>query len=351
MNLFVSRHVAAPLNNQSLFSTSRFNASTAASSAVVSTDSLTLATERSLTKVADKDALVITAKAGDTYWALARRFASTMNPSGVPTASEINAYAKELQAANGKSAKIRVGQSIKLPMTDNASWKLPAMVAAQKSLGKSASAYDWSKTDAKWGYAESIEVTAPALSGGKPLGLAVREYGPTKGGTLFQVEAIQPLDDAREITLKASEPLVITAKPGDTYWALARRFAATMSADGVPTGTEIKAYVADLQAANGTTLKAGQAVKLPRTTNATWQLEALAAVQKDFEARKQAGEKLPVFDWVKAEVRWGYAEAMEVIVPPMLGGKPESLAVHATGRDLYAVQSLEAYYRRNGLAD
>jgi LysM repeat protein len=350
VNLFVTRREAAPLNSNPLFSF-RFNASTAASPAVLSTDSLTLATARSLTKVADQDALVITAKAGDTYWGLARRFAATMSPDGVPTATEINAYVKDLQAANGKSAKIRIGQSIKLPMSDHATWKLPAMVAAQKSLGKAASAYDWSRADAQWGYAESIEVTAPSLKGGKALGLAVREFGPTKGGSLFQVEAIQPLDAPREVTLAASEPLVITAKPGDSYWALARRFAATSSADGVPSATEIKAYVADLQAVNGKTLKAGLAVKLPRTANATWQLEALAAVQQDFEARKQAGEKLPVFDWAKAEVRWGYAEAMEVTVSPMQGGTPESLAVHATGRDRYTVQSLAEYYRQNGLAD
>ncbi|MNT58536.1 hypothetical protein D3C72_1959780 [compost metagenome] len=144
---------------------------------------------------------------------------------------------------------------------------------------------------------------------------------------------------------------MITAKPGDTFWSLARRFAATTSPDGIPTGTEIKAYVADLQAANGNVLKAGKPVKLPRAENATWKLEALAVVQKDVETRKKAGETLPAFDWAQADVRWGYAEAMEVTVSPAQGGRPESFAVHATGRDRYSIQSLAEYYHENGLAE
>ena len=348
MSLFVNRREAAPLNPLSIFST---RVAPVAKREVFASDTVTLATERNLTKVADKDALVLTAKAGDTYWGLARRFAATTSPDGVPTATEINAYVKDLQAANGKSDKIRVGQTIKLPTSANATWKLPALVASQKALGKQAAGYDWSQADAKWGYAESIDVTVPALKGGAAKALTVREYGPTKGGSLFQVEAAEAPQGPREVKLGAKEPLVITAKAGDTYWGLARRFAATMSADGIPTGTEIKAYVKDLEAANGKALKAGYPVKLPRTENASWKLEALAVAQKDLAARKQAGEKLPEFDWTQANVAWGYAEAMEVTLPALTGGNPERLAIHATGRDTYSVQSLAEYYRQNGLAD
>ena len=32
---------------------------------------------------------------------------------------------------------------------------------------QSANAFDWSKAEAKWGYAEAMEVTVPTLDGGK----------------------------------------------------------------------------------------------------------------------------------------------------------------------------------------
>lgn len=351
MNVFFNRPEAAPVNTAQ--STTRFNAASPArpdSPLAMASDRLSVASERSLVKVANQDALVYQAKAGDTYWGLARRFAATMSADGKPTPTEINAYAKDLQAANGGKATIRVGQSLKLPTTENATWMLPALVAAQKQLGKKASDFDWAQADAKWGYAETIDVRVPALKGNAIQEFAVREYGPTKGGSLYQVEALKAPEAPREITLSAQEPLTLTAKAGDTYWAFARRFAAAMNPDA-PSTTEINAYVKDLQAVNGKFLKAGQTVKLPRTENATWKLEALAAAQKDVELRKQAGEKLPAFDWAKADVVWGYAEAMEVTVSPVQGGTPERLAVHATGRDTYSVQSLADYYRRNGLAE
>ena len=352
MNLFANRPEAAPVNTT--LSTARFNTPSPARPDTLLTmtgDRLSVASERTLVKVAKQDALVYQAKAGDTFWGLARRFAATTSADGNPTLTEINAYAKDLQAANGGKATIRVGQSLKLPTTENATWKLPALVAAQKQLGKQASDFDWAQADAKWGYAETIDVRVPSLKGKAAQDFAVREYGPTKGGSLYQVEALKAPEAPREIMLNAQESLTLTAKPGETYWGIARRFAATMSPDGSPSATEINAYVKDLQTANGKFLKAGQKVTLPRTENATWKLEALAAAQKDVEMRQQAGEKLPAFDWAKAEVAWGYAEAMEVTVSPMLGGTPERLAVHATGRDTYSVQSLADYYRLNGLAE
>ncbi len=352
MNLFFARPEAAPVRN--VASPSRFNAAPSAPAAPpvrLNADSLTMAAAPARVKVADQDSLTLTAKAGDTYWGLARRFAATTRPDGVPSPTEINAYVKDLQAANGKSSTIRVGQALVLPMTDHATWKLPAMVAAQKHLGKKAAEFDWSQADAQWGYAESIEVTVPALKGDRRQGFAIREYGPTSGGSLYEIAPLKAPEAPREVTLTSQQPLRITAKAGDTYWGLARRFAATTRPDGVPSSSEINAYVKDLQAVNGKYLKAGQTVTIPRTERATWKLEALVAAQQDVETRTKGGEKLPTFDWARAEVKWGYAEAMEVTVSPLSGGMPERLAVHATGRDRYQVQSLAAYYAQNGLAE
>lgn len=147
--------------------------------------------------------------------------------------------------------------------------------------------------------------------------------------------------------------LSVTAKAGDTYWSIARKFAA--AADGIaPTSSEINAYVKDLQALNGKNLKAGQTVKLPINARATFVLEAMVAAQKAAAARQKAGEKLPALDWRTAQAAWGYAEAQEVSLTPTKGGKAVGFAAIATssakgGGTVYQVHDLAAFHKQAGL--
>ncbi|MBO9540614.1 LysM peptidoglycan-binding domain-containing protein [bacterium] len=156
-----------------------------------------------------------------------------------------------------------------------------------------------------------------------------------------------------EVTvIPGKDHLSVTAKAGDSYWSIARKFAS--AADGIaPTESEINAYVKDLQALNGKTLKAGQTVKLPINAHATFMLEAMVAAQKAAAVRQKAGEKLPALDWRTAQAAWGYAEAQEISVTPAKGGKPLGFAAIATGSakggSVYKVHDLAAYHKQAGL--
>ncbi|HEY9897803.1 MAG TPA: LysM peptidoglycan-binding domain-containing protein [Pantanalinema sp.] len=156
-----------------------------------------------------------------------------------------------------------------------------------------------------------------------------------------------------EVTVTpGKDHLGITAKVGDTYWSIARKFAS--AADGIaPTSSEINAYVKDLQALNGKSLKAGQVVKLPINAHSTFMLEAMVAAQKAAAARQKAGEKLPALDWRSAQAAWGYAEAQEISVTPAKGGKAVGFAAIASGSakggTVYQVHDLAAYHKQAGL--
>ena len=77
-------------------------------------------------------------------------------------------------------------------------------------------------------------MTLPPQSGGKAEVLAVREYGPAKGGSTYQVTTLQAAAPAvsspRQVVVPAKGHLAITVQKGEGVGAIARRFAASHDA-------------------------------------------------------------------------------------------------------------------------
>ncbi len=100
-------------------------------------------------------------------------------------------------------------------------------------------------------------------------------------------------------SVKIGDRLTVNARRGDTMWNYASRFARDANGDGRIDGKELRAYLADLKAANGGSdrLYAGRPVKLPVTKNSGQALTFTIATQKAY-----AG-KYPKIDWLSANFK------------------------------------------------
>lgn len=117
-----------------------------------------------------RDALVVHLGAGDTLYALARRFAADTNRNGRLEAAEVNSYLADVLKANARldPRKLPVGQAVLLPATANATYDVTAAIAVQKHLATQhvrASRYDWSTLETSAGPLESLHVSIARANG------------------------------------------------------------------------------------------------------------------------------------------------------------------------------------------
>lgn len=109
------------------------------------------------------DVMTSRARGGDTYWSLARRFARDADGNGRLSSGELNAYVKDMVKANGGRSAIRAGQTLRIPVTANASHEVALVTAAQKAYP--ASSADWLGARVEPGPMETFHVTARGTGG------------------------------------------------------------------------------------------------------------------------------------------------------------------------------------------
>lgn len=284
--------------------------------------------------------LYVTARHGDTFWSLARGFAATRNPSGVPTASEVLAYVRDLQAVNG--SPLFKGQEVEIPLNKRASAKLSAVIAVQRDYnariasGESLPLLDWATAVVTCSAADAIKVTVQPLRSDRPEVFAARHMGAAwPDGDVYQVATITPPVPIHAVHRRTEVPangyLAIRVQPGETMWAIARRFAAAHKEPGAPTAAETTHYIRDIQRVNGYELRAGQTLKLPLSPNAHASLHPLIAAQQDWERRGDLGFDTADLDWSAASAIPDATGAVAVEVPDFERAQYERLSVRKLG--------------------
>lgn len=125
------------------------------------------------------------------------------------------------------------------------------------------------------------------------------------------------------------DSLTIRVQPGDTKFALARRYADDTNHDGKIGGAELTNFFSSLDKANGgsTSLKLGGTVNLP-SDNVDYKVSIAIAVSKWLQEPTTSPDLAKAdWDWTKMQVGGGPLDSWIVEVPTRDGARTEKFMV------------------------